>query len=178
MWMVRPLLFAAAFAFFLIVFPMRVFGQDLKCPAPAALLSLRDPIYGDEMDFARELERNGFVVEGMFPRKRGSMFQVVDGEILRSTNAGEASCYTNFGPVDVFFLPKGGSFWNFQITERREGRGDRHKFSGKPRVMEGTKFGTALRESMLKHEDHGMLVANPKLRASLQMVLHRQPQTP
>jgi len=116
----------------------------------------------------------------MFPTKLGSIFQVADGDVLRSTIEGEANFSTNYGAFDVIFMPKPQTFADFRITERRSDGGYLYRFTGTPRVLAGNKFkfGTATREHFLKHDNHLLLVSDDNLRARLEEALHLPPQAP
>jgi hypothetical protein len=149
-----------------------------ECPQATALLSVSNPAYSDAMELAHQLENYGFVVHCIFPTKLGSIFQVVDGNTLRSTVEGEANFTTNYGSFDVIFLPKPQTFRDFKITERRKDGGYLYRFTGTPQVWAGDKFkfGSAFRQGFLKHENQLFFVADDKLRARLEQALHLAPQ--
>jgi hypothetical protein len=162
----------AGIVLLLVVFRPLLLAQP-ECPMSSALISARDPIYADATELAHRLERQTFVIRCIFPTKLGSIFQVADGEVLRSTIAGEANFITNYGSFDIIFLPKPQTFANFKITERREGSGYRYRFTGTPKVWAGDqfKFGTSYRNYFLKSENHLLLTGDEKLRARLREAL-------
>jgi hypothetical protein len=151
-----------------------VVAQDDRCSLPpAALLSPSNAAYSDALEFANLLRDHGFVVRCMFPTKLGSIFELEEGGMLRSTVEGDANFVTNFGEVEVVFLPKGQSFANFKIKEHREGNGYLYTFAGTPRVWDVNRFGTARRVHFLKHQNHLLYVGEDKaLLARLNEALH------
>jgi hypothetical protein len=106
-----------------------------------ALLSSTDLVYADAMELKQHLESHGFVVRCVFPTKMGSIFQVEEGGVLRSTIEGEANFSTNYGDIDVVFVPKPQTFADFKITEHREDGGYLYTFAGTPRVWAVNRFG-------------------------------------
>lgn len=156
----------------------RLLAQSSPCPTGPALLVTGDAIYADAMELSRTLEANGFTVQCVFPTKLGSMFEVAEGKFTRSTVAGEANFQTNYGGVDVVFLPKTQTFADFKITERSEDSGYLYTFAGNPRVWDADRFGTARRVYFLKQNNHLLLVSDPKLRARLERTLHVSWQAP
>jgi len=150
---------------------LHMFAQASECPPPATLLSSTDPVYADAMELKQTLESHGFVVRCVFPTKFGSIFQVKDGDVQRSTIEGEADFNTNYGNIDAVFLPKPQTFADFTITERRKGGGYLYTFAGAPRVWEANRFGSASRIYFLKHGNQ-MLMVSDKLRARLVQALH------
>jgi hypothetical protein len=175
-----PHRFLAGILFLLAASHSQLFAQSPPCPTGAALLSENDPAYSDAMELAQTLRDRGFAVRCMFPTKLGSIFQVADGDVLRSTIEGEANFHTNYGDFEVVFLPKPQTFADFKITERRTGGGYLYRFTGTPQVWAGDKFkfGTARRNYFLKHENHLFFVSDDHLRSRLEDALHLQPQTP
>ena len=153
-------------------------AQTSACPTGEALLSASDPVYSDAMQLAQTLGSHGFVIKCVFPTKLGSIFRAVDGGVVRSTIAGEANLSTNYGDVDVVFLPKPQTFADFKITERREDGGYLYTFAGTPRVWEVNRFGSARRDYFLKQENHLLLVSDTSLRRRLEDALHLPPQKP
>ncbi len=145
-------------------------AQSVPCPPPAALLSSSDPAYADAMEIAQRLQHHDFTVQCVFPTKFGSIFMVEENGVLVSTIEGEACFSTNFGGVDVIFLPKPQTFADFKITEHRAGGGYIYRFSGTPRVHGGDKFkvGTAGRNYFLKYDNLLFIVGNDRLLARLQ----------
>ena len=133
----------------------QIVAQSVSCPPPAALIAHDNPAYTDAMNLAKNLEAQGFAVKCIFPTKLGSIFEVADGGVVRSTVEGEANFDTNFGAFDVVFLPKPQTFADFKITERRKDEGYLYRFTGTPRVWAGDqfKFGTAYRQCFLKFEN-------------------------
>ncbi|HKH99132.1 MAG TPA: hypothetical protein VJ999_08490 [Candidatus Sulfotelmatobacter sp.] len=175
-----PARLVAGFVLLLAASHYQLFAQSPECPPSKVLLSASDPAYADAMDLAITLEAHGFTVRCMFPTKLGSIFQVADGDVLRSTIEGEANFSTNYGAFDVIFMPKPQTFADFRITERRSDGGYLYRFTGTPRVLAGNKFkfGTATREHFLKHDNHLLLVSDDNLRARLEEALHLPPQAP
>ncbi len=151
-----------------------LFAQPPGCPPAAALLSPSDPVYADAMELKQLLESHGFVVRCVFPTKLGSIFQVEQDGVLRSTIEGEANFSTNYGAFDAVFLPKPQTFTDFKITERREGGGYLYTFAGTPRVWEANEFGSASRVYFLKHGNQ-MLMVDDKLRSRLERTLQLHP---
>lgn len=129
------------------------------------------------MEQSRTLEANGFTVQCVFPTKLRSMFEEAYGRLTHSTIAGEASFETNYGYVDVVFLPKGRTFADFKIIERREGSGYFYTFASNPRVWDG-RLETGRRLYFLKHDNHLLFVDDAKLRALLEKALHVSWQAP
>jgi hypothetical protein len=145
-------------------------AQAVQCPPDKALLSTSDPAYADAMELQRRLERNDFTVRCIFPTKFGSIFTVENNGKLESTVEGEACFSTNFGGLDVVFLPQPQTFSDFEITGRRKDRGYVYRFTGTPHVAAEGKFnfGTAARQYFLKHNNYLIVVSDPKLLARLQ----------
>jgi hypothetical protein len=177
MWKICPhqLLAGLAGVVLLGAFEFPLLAQAPECPPPAALLSAADPVYADAMELKQTLENHGFVVRCVFPTKLGSIFQVQskDGDVLRSTIAGEASFRTDAGDIDAVFLPKPQTFADFKITEHREGGGYLYTFAGTPRVWETNRFGSARRIYFLKRGNQ-MLMVDEKLRTRLEHALQLQ----
>jgi hypothetical protein len=145
-------------------------AQSVPCPPDKALLSSHDPVYSDAMELKQRLERNDFVVRCIFPTKFGSVFMTEKNGILQSSVEGEACFSTNYGGLDVVFLPKPQTFSDFEITERRKDRGYLYRFTGTPQVAAEGKFnfGTAARQYFLKHDNFLIIVSDDKLLARLQ----------
>jgi hypothetical protein len=162
----------AGFILLFAAFQYQVLAQSTDCPPAATLLSNTDPAYADAKDLAHNLENHGFVVQCMFPTKLGSIFEVADGNALRSTVEGEANFHTNYGDFDVVFVPKPQTFANFKITEHREGGGYLYRFFGTPRVWATNRYGTASRQHFLKHDNQLLIVVNEQLRARLEQALN------
>jgi len=159
-------------------FRPQLIAQSTPCAPPAALIAPDDPAYPDAVDLAKHLGDHGFVVQCIFPTKFGSIFRVLENGVEHSTIEGEADFHTNFGDIDVVFVPKPQTFADFKITERRKGGGYLYRFTGAPRVWAGDqfKFGTAHRQSFLKHENQLLLVSyDGDLRARLEDALHLRP---
>lgn len=146
-------------------------AQPPECPTGQALLSSEDPVYSDAMELKQSLESRGFVVRCVFPTKFGSIFQVTDGGIMRSTVEGEAVFRTNEGDIGAVFLPKPQTFEDFKITEHRVGDGYVYTFAGTPRVWAVNRFGSARRIYFFKHGNQ-LLTSDAKLRARLEEALH------
>jgi hypothetical protein len=125
------------------------------------------------MELQRRLQKHNFTVRCIFPTKFGSFFMVDHNGILESTVEGEACFSTNYGGIDVVFLPKPQTFAEFEITERRKGSGYLYRFTGTPSVSAGNKFkfGTAARQYFLKHDNYLIIVSDDQLVSHLQAVL-------
>jgi hypothetical protein len=154
-------------------FEFPLFAQASECPPPAVLLLPSDSVYADAMELKQTLESHGFVVRCIFPTKFGSIFQVKDGDVLRSTIEGEADFSTNYGNIDAVFLPKPQTFADFKITAHREGGGYVYTFAGSPRVWDANRFSSASRIYFLKHGNQ-MLMVGEKLRRRVERALQFQ----
>jgi hypothetical protein len=143
--------------------------QSVPCPPEAALLSKSDPAYADAMDLRQRLGKHDFAIECIFPTKFGSFFMVPKNGTLQSTVEGEACFSTNYGGIDVVFLPKPQTFADFSITERRKGGGYLYRFTGTPRVSAGDKFGfgAAHRQYFFKRDNYLIVVSDDQLIARL-----------
>lgn len=148
-------------------------AQSVPCPPPAALLSSSDPAYSDAMELKQSLENHHLTIQCIFPTKFGSIFMEEKNGVLVSTVEGEACFSTNYGGIDVIFLPKPMTFADFKIIEHREGGGYVYVFSGTPRVRGGNKFkmGTAGRNYFLKHDNLLFIVGDDRLLARLEDAL-------
>jgi hypothetical protein len=148
-------------------------AQSVPCPPPATLLSATDPAYADAMELTQRLENHEFKVQCIFPTKLGSIFMVDQNGALVSTVEGEACFSTNYGGIDVVFLPKPQTFADFKITEHREGGGYAYFFSGTPLVHGENKFkfGTARRDYFLKRDNLLFIVGDDRLLGRLENVL-------
>src|SRR5579863_5980468 len=111
-------------------FPSALAAQPVPCPPQKALLSATDPAYSDAMELQQRLEKHDFAVHCIFPTKFGSFFLVDHNGTLESTVEGEACFSTNYGGIDVVFLPKPQTFAEFEITERRKNGGYLYRFTG------------------------------------------------
>ncbi len=136
-------------------------AQSPQCSHPAALIAPGDPAYADAMEMKQRLQSHGYIVECAFPTKLGSMFQVDENGVLRSTVEGEAAFRTNLGDIDVVFMPKPQSFVDFKISERRKDHGYLYRFTGTPRVLAGDRFnfGSAYRQCYLKFDNQLVFVS-------------------
>jgi|GEM_PF-2833060 len=136
-------------------------AQSPQCSHPAALIAPGDPAYADAMEMKQRLQSHGYIVECVFPTKLGSMFQVDENGVLRSTVEGEAAFRTNLGDIDVVFMPKPQTFVDFKITERRKDHGYLYRFTGTPRVLAGDRFnfGSAYRQCYLKFDNQLVFVS-------------------
>jgi len=168
-----PARIPATIALFLAAFQAPSLAQSTSCPPPTALIASDNPAYADAMNLTKVLEAHGFVVNCIFPTKLGSIFQVADGDVVRSTVEGEANFTTNFGGFDVVFLPKPQTFADFKIAERREGGGYLYRFTGTPKVWAGDqfKFGSAYRNYFLKHDNYLFFLSDPSLISRLEEAL-------
>jgi hypothetical protein len=155
----------------------RLMAQSDPCPPPAAMIAADNPGYADAMDLSKRLQDHGFVVRCIFPTKLGSIFEVPDGDTIRSTVEGEANFTTNYGGFDVIFLPKPQNFADFKITEHRQGGGYLYRFTGTPKVWAGDqfKFGIAYRNYFLKHDNYLFFLSDEALRARLEQALRPSP---
>jgi hypothetical protein len=163
----------AAGLIFLLAASRSPIAQSVPCPPPAALLSSSDPAYADATELAQRLQHHDFAVQCIFPTKFGSAFMVDENGVLVSTIEGEACFSTNYGGIDVIFLPKPQTFTDFKITEHRQGGGYLYRFSGTPRVHGGNKFklGTAGRNYFLKRDNLLFIVGDDRLLARLEDAL-------
>ena len=154
-----------------VIFPSRLSAQNTDCPKGPPVLSPSDAVYSDAMELTQTLENHGFVVRCVFPTKLGSIFRVDDGGVLRSTVEGEANFRTNYGDVDAVFRLKPQSFADFEITERREGRGYMYTFGGTPRVWETNRFGSARRMYFLDRDNMLFFINDTALMRRLEQAL-------
>lgn len=163
----------AGLVVFFAVSHLPILAQSTPCPPQSALIAPDNPAYADAMDLAKHLEDHGFVIQCIYPTKLGSMFQVVDGDVVRSTVKGEANFTTNYGAFDVIFMPKPQTFADFKITERRKGGGYLYRFTGTPKVLAGDKFsfGTARRNYFLKRENWLFFLGDQALLSRLEQAL-------
>jgi hypothetical protein len=146
-------------------------AQHLECPPSNTLLSANDSVYSDATDLARILRNQGFIIRCIFPTKLGSIFQIIEGNVTRSTIEGEANFRTNYGDVDVVFVPKPQSFAAFKITQHHLNKGYLYTFAGAPRVWSVNRFETNRRTYFLKHDNALLLVSDDKLRIRLEQAL-------
>ena|SRR2546422_4407769 len=153
-------------------------AQRLECPPSKTLLSANDPVYSDAGELAQNLRNEGFIVNCIFPTTLGSIFQVVEGRVTRSTIEGEANFRTNYGDVDVVFVPKPQSFADFKITEHRLNKGYLYTFAGVPRVWSVNRFETNRRTYFLKHDNKLLLVSDDKLRVRPEQAFQLPTRTP
>jgi hypothetical protein len=154
-----------------------LFAQEPECPRTASVLSSTDQVFADAMELKRILESQGFVVRCVFPTKFGSIFQVEEGGVMRSTIEGEANFRTNYGDVGVVFVPKPQTFEDFKITEHRKDGGYLYTFAGTPRVWAVNRLESPRRIYFLKH-DNQLLLSDDKIRARLEQALHLPPRPP
>jgi|CZKJ01.1.fsa_nt_gi hypothetical protein len=170
MWRALLTRLPAGFVLLLAAFTTSLVAQSVACPPDKALLSTSDPAYADAMELQQRLEKHDFTIRCIFPTKFGSVFMVDQNGVLQSTVEGEACFSTNYGGIDVVFLPKPQTFADFKITEHREGGGFLYRFTGTPRVAAGDKFnfGTATRQYFLKHGNYLIIVSTNQLVARLE----------
>ncbi len=169
----------AGFAVLFALSHSRLLAQPENCPRPAALIAPDNPAYNDAMDLQKTLEARGFVVDCIFPTKFSSAFLVWENGVPRSTVEGEACFRTNFGDLDIVFIPKPQTFVELKIEERREGGGYLYTFSGMPEVWLVKRVGSGpRREYFLKHDNYILSVTDEKLRARLEETLHVEWQAP
>lgn len=140
-------------------------AQSIDCPPENALLATNDPAYADAMDLQQRLEKQNFSIRCIFPTKLSSFFMVDHNGTLQSTVEGEACFSTNYGDIEVVFLPRPQTFADFRITERRKDGGYLYRFTGTPQVSAGDKFkfGTAARQYFLKHDNYLIIVSDNQL---------------
>jgi hypothetical protein len=134
-------------------------------------------VYADAMELKQILESHSFVVWCVFPTKLGSIFQVEERGVMRSTIEGEANFRTNYGDVDVVFVPTPQTFSDFKINEHRQDGGFLYTFAGAPRVWAVNRFESPRRIYFLKH-DNQLLLSNDALRRRLELALQLPHQTP
>ena len=175
---VRPYRFLGSLVLLLLGVSLSLFSQVSECPPAVSRLSSTDPVYADAMELKQKLQSHGFVVRCVFPTKMGSIFQVTEGGVLRSTIEGEANFSTNYGDIDAVFVRKSQTFADFKITEHRQGVGYLYTFAGTPRVWEVNRLGSARRNYFLKHDNQLLLVSDNKLRGRLEQALQLSPRTP
>ena len=154
-------------------------AQVVQCPPDTALLLPNNPAYPDALDLQHRLQQNGFTVDCIFPTKLSSIFMVEKDGMLQSTVEGEACFSTNYGGLDVVFVPRPQTFSGFDIAEQRKGRGYAYRFTGTPHSASEGKFnfGTATRQYFLKHDNYLIIVGDAKLLTRLQESLS-QPTEP
>ena len=167
---VHPNLLRLGLVPLLVAFPLGLRAQESNCPKGPPLLSPSEPVYSDAMGLKQTLESHGFVVRCVFPTTLGSIFRVDEGGVFRSTVEGEANFRTNYGEVDVVFIPKPQTFADFKITERREGGGYLYTFGGAPRVWETNRFGSARRMYFLDQDNLLFFISDPALMRRLELV--------
>lgn len=151
------------------------YAQSAECPPAQALLSHEDPAYGDAMALADDLRAHGFVIHCVFPSKLRSIFTVSDGKTLRSTVEGETVYRTNYGDVDVVFMPKPQTWEPFKVSERHLRSGYMYTFAGTPRVWDVNQFGTARRTFFLKRGNQMFVISDTGIRARLEKALDPPP---
>jgi hypothetical protein len=100
---------------------------------------------------------------------------VSDGKTLRSTVEGETVYRTNYGDVDVVFMPKAQTWESFKVSERHLGSGYMYTFAGTPRVWDVNQFGTARRTYFLKRGNQLFVIGGAELRARLEKALGLPP---
>jgi len=104
---VHPHLFVLGVALLLVSFPLGLSAQEADCPKGPALLSPSEPVYADAMELKQTLENHGIEARCVFPTHLWSIFEVaVDGGVMHSTVEGEANFRTNYGDLDVVFMPQ------------------------------------------------------------------------
>jgi len=168
-----PAHIVASLALGLIAFCAPILAQSTPCDLPAVLLTSDNPAYADAIDLAKRLEDHGFAIHCIYPTKLGSIFEVTDGNVIRSTVEGEANFDTNYGGIEVVFMPKPRTFADFKITERRKGGGYLYRFTGAPKVWAGDKFmfGSAYRMYFLKHDSYLFFLSDLTMLSRLQQAL-------
>lgn len=166
---VHPNLLLLVLVPLLVAFELK--AQESDCPKGPPPLSPSEPVYSDAMRLKETLKIHGFEVRCVFPTKLGSVFQVDQGGVLRSTVEGEANFRTNYGDVDAVFMPKPQTFADFKITEHREGGGYVYTFGGTPRVWATNRFGSARRMYFLDQNNLLFFINDVALMRRLEQVL-------
>jgi hypothetical protein len=157
-------------ALFVLFCAPALFARTQPCPAAQVLITPANRVYADVQALAGVLRAHGFAVLCIFPSKLGSMFQIDDGGTMRSTIEGEAVYLTNYGEIDVVFVPRPQDFSRFTITEKPEKSGHMYLLAGTPHVV-NNQFGSAYPEYFLKHENELLIVDAKHLRDRLERVL-------
>jgi hypothetical protein len=175
-----PTRLAAVFILLMAASCLPLLAQSEECPTGEALLSSNNPVFADAAEVAESLKTHAFTIKCIFPTKLRSVFMVEQNGTLRSTIEGEACFRTDYGDIEVVFLPKPQTFADFKITERRKGGGYLYRFTGTPRVWAGDnfKFGTAYRNYFIKHDNQLLIVSDIHLLARLEDVFHLPPPKP
>ena len=175
---VHPHLFVLGVALLLVSFPLGLSAQEADCPKGPALLSPSEPVYADAMELKQMLENHGIEVRCVFPTHLWSIFEVAgDGGVMHSTVEGEANFRTNYGDLDVVFVPQPQTFADLKITEHREDSGYFYTFSGTPRVWDANRFGSARRIYFLDRSNQLFFVGDVALlrrREQALQVRHRK----
>jgi len=169
---VHPHLFVLGVALLLVSFPLGLSAQEADCPKGPALLSPSEPVYADAMELKQTLENHGIEARCVFPTHLWSIFEVaVDGGVMHSTVEGEANFRTNYGDLDVVFVPQPQTFADLKITEHPEDSGYFYTFSGTPRVWDANRFGSARRIYLLDRGNQLFFVGDVALLRRLEQAL-------
>lgn len=142
-------------------------AQSDQCPPDPALLARTDPAYGDAIEVADELRAHGFIIRCIFPSKLGSIFQIEEGGVLRSTIEGNAVFRSNLGDIEVVFMPKPQTFQGFRVTEHAARDGWWYSFGGTPRVWKANHFGSVRRTYFMKRGNQLFVLGEGELRLRL-----------
>jgi hypothetical protein len=147
-------------------------AQEADCPKGPALLSPSEPVYSDAMELKQTLENHGIEVRCVFPTHLWSIFEVAGGGgVMHSTVEGEANFRTNYGDLDVVFMPQPQTSADWKITEHREDSGFLYTFSGTPRVWDANRFGSARRIYFLDRGNQLFFVGDVALLRRLEQAL-------
>lgn len=144
---------------------------QLECPSSAVMLPTSDPVYDDVIELTHKLENYGFAVKCVFTTKFESVFRIAEVNGNDLTVLGEANLRTNYGDVDVVFLPKGQTFAGFKVTENPVSGGYSYTWAGTPRAPGWRKLESPQRIYFLKDSNHLFLVKGDTLRARVEAAL-------
>jgi hypothetical protein len=157
----------------LFAFPPDLKPLETPCLNAPALLTSTEPVYPDAMKLKQELVSKGFAVYCIFPTHLWSIFEVEgNGATLHLTIEGEANFRTNYGDVEVVFMPKPQTFADFKITEHREDGGFFYTFAGTPPVWATNRYGSARRIYFLDHANQLFFVGDVALLHRLEKALN------
>lgn len=136
----------------------RSVAQQSDCPI-LILLPSDNVAYGDAMELAQTLRKNGLVVKCVALSKEDRMFE---GQV------GAANYRTDLGDFDALFLPKLENFNSLKIMEQKETAGGyQYSFRGKPHSL--TEHWEGTRPSyFVKHANQLLHSPNKPLAAKLE----------
>jgi hypothetical protein len=119
-------------------------------PDMLALLASTDPVYVRASELAERLSRNGLPVRCMLQSRRGGMFEGLEGAVLFRTE---------HGSFEALFLPKGQTFAELEVVERREDGRYLYSFTGSPKpVPEDLVIDSAEANDYIKFGDRLLMV--------------------